>query len=115
MAYGESIEFSGPIYDSMSVADNKVRLRFKHLGAGLMAKDDPLVGFTVAAEDRKFHPAAAEIEGNTVVVHSDQVQKPVAVRYAWLPFPQGTLWNRDGLPASPFRTDSFPVTTQNQR
>ena len=115
VAYGENIEFSGPIYDSMSVADNKVRLRFKHLGTGLMATDDPLVGFTVAAEDRRFHPAVAEIEGNSVVVHSDQVQKPVAVRYAWLPYPQGSLWNRDGLPASPFRTDSFPVTTQNQR
>jgi sialate O-acetylesterase len=115
VAYGENIEFSGPIYDSMSVADDKVRLRFKHLGTGLIAKDDSLQGFTVAGEDRKFRPAVATIEGDTIVVHSDQVPKPAAVRYAWLPFPLGSLWNRDGLPASPFRTDSFPITTQNQR
>jgi sialate O-acetylesterase len=99
----------------MSVADNKVRLHFKHLGSGLVAKGERLVGFTVAGEDRKFHPAHAEIEGDTVVVSGDQVQQPVAVRYAWLPYPEGNLWNRDGLPASPFRTDSFPVTTQDQR
>lgn len=115
VAYGENIEFSGPIYDSMSVADDKVRLRFKHTGSGLVAKGGRLVGFTVAGEDRKFHPARAAIEGDTVVVSSDQVQKPVALRYAWLPYPQGNLWNLDSLPASPFRTDSFPVTTQNQR
>jgi sialate O-acetylesterase len=115
VAYGENVEFSGPIYDSMSVADGKVRLRFKHLGTGLMVKDDSLEGFTVAGDDRRFHPAVAKIEGDTIVVHSDQVQKPVAVRYAWLPYPHGSLWNRDGLPASPFRTDSFPITSQNQR
>ncbi|MEX0679311.1 MAG: sialate O-acetylesterase [Pirellulales bacterium] len=115
VAYGENIEFSGPIYDSMSVLDNKVRLRFKHLGSGLVAKADSLLGFTVAGEDQKFHPANAEIEGDTVVVSSDQVQKPLAVRYAWLPYPEGNLWNRDDLPASPFRTDSFPLTTQDQK
>lgn len=115
VAYGDNVEYSGPLYDSTSAADNQIRLRFKHLGSGLMAKDGPLVGFTIAGEDQKFHPAQAEIEGDTVVVRSDEVPKPVAVRYAWLPFPEGNLWNRDGLPASPFRTDSFPVTTQEQK
>jgi sialate O-acetylesterase len=115
VAYGENVEYSGPIYDTMSVADNKIRLRFKHLGSGLLAKDGPLVGFTIAGEDQKFHAAKAQIEGDTIEVHSDAVSKPVAVRYAWLPYPEGNLWNRDGLPASPFRTDAFPVTTQDQK
>jgi sialate O-acetylesterase len=115
VAYGENIEFSGPIYDGMSVADDKIRLRFKHLGSGLLPKDGPLVGFTIAGADQKFHPASAEIQGDTVVVRGDLVPKPVAVRYAWLPNPEGNLWNRDGLPASPFRTDSFPITTQDQK
>jgi sialate O-acetylesterase len=115
VAYGENLEYSGPIYDSMSTADGRIRLRFKHAGTGLLAKDGPLVGFTIAGEDKKFHPAKAEIDGETIVVSSDQVQKPVAVRYAWLPFPEGNLWNRDGLPASPFRTDSFPLTTQDAK
>ena len=115
VAYGENIEFSGPLYDGMSVADDKIRLRFKHLGAGLLAKDGPLVGFTIAGADQKFHPASARIEGDTVVVSSDAVPMPVAVRYAWFPNPEGNFWNRDGLPASPFRTDSFPLTTQDQK
>jgi sialate O-acetylesterase len=115
VAYGENVEFSGPVYDSMSVADSKIRLRFKHLGSGLSAKDGPLLGFTMAGKDQKFHAANAQIEGDTVVVDSEQVPMPVAVRYAWLPNPEGNLWNRDGLPASPFRTDSFPLTTQDQK
>ncbi len=80
-----------------------------------MAKDGPLVGFTIAGEDEKFHPAQAEIDGDTIVVSSDEVPKPVAVRYGWLAFPTGNLWNKDGLPASPFRTDSFPITTQDAK
>lgn len=115
VAYGEKIEHSGPMYDSMSAADGKVRLKFKHAGAGLLAKDGPLLGFTIAAEDKQFHAAKAEIEGDAVVVHSDEVSKPVAVRYAWLANPQGNLWNRDGLPASPFRTDSFRLLTQDAK
>ncbi len=67
------------------------------------------------AKTRSSIPAEAEIEGDAVVVWSDEVAKPVAVRYAWLPFPEGNLWNKDGLPASPFRTDDFPFTTQNNK
>jgi sialate O-acetylesterase len=85
------------------------------VGQGLEAKGGKLVGFTIAGEDQKFHPAEAELDGDTVVVHSDAVAKPVAVRYAWLPFPEGNLWNKDGLPASPFRSDSFRVTTQDNK
>jgi len=115
VAYGENLEFSGPLYDSMSVADGKARLRFKHLGGGLVAKDGPLTGFTIAGEDKKFHAATAVIDGDTVVVSSDQVPTPVAVRYGWAAYPVVNLWNKAGLPASPFRTDSFPITTQDKK
>jgi sialate O-acetylesterase len=115
VAYGEKIEYSGPIYESLDVEGDKVRLHFGHAGSGLVAKDGPLVGFTIAGEDEKFHPAEARIDGDTLVVHSDKVPKPAAVRYAWLPFPAGNLWNHDGLPASPFRTDSFRLTTEDRK
>ncbi|HEX5500841.1 MAG TPA: hypothetical protein VFX03_16510, partial [Thermomicrobiales bacterium] len=115
LAYGEEIEHSGPIFKSQSIDGDKVRLTFAHTGGGLVAKDGELVGFTVAGEDQKFHPAIAKIAGDAIVVHSDAVKKPVAVRYAWLPFPEGNLWNGAGLPASPFRTDSFKLTTQDQK
>ncbi len=115
IAYGEDIEYSGPIYDQVKVEGDKVRLSFKHLGGGLVAKDGPLKGFTVAGKDQKFHPAKAEIDGESIVVWSDDVAHPEAVRYAWLAFPEGNLWNKAGLPASPFRTDAFPITTQNNK
>ncbi len=115
IAYGETIEYSGPMYDSMSVAGDKAILRFKCVGSGLAAKDGPLTGFTMAGEDKKFHAATAAIEGATVVVTCDKVAKPVAVRYGWAAYPVVNLWNRDGLPASPFRTDDFPITTQDKK
>ncbi len=115
IAYGEDLAYSGPDYEKLTVDGNKVRLSFGHLGGGLVAKDGPLVGFTVAGEDKKFHPAKAEIVGDEIVVTSDAVETPVAVRYAWLANPTGNLWNKAGLPASPFRTDEFPLTTQNNR
>lgn len=115
LAYGENVDYSGPLYDSMSVADGKVRLRFKHLGGGLVAKDGPLTGFTIAGEDKKFHAAEAVIDGDTVVVSSANVPAPVAVRYGWAAYPVVNLWNKAGLPASPFRTDSFPITTQDKK
>lgn len=115
LAYGENVDYSGPLYDSMSVADGKVRLRFKHLGGGLVAKDGPLTGFTIAGEDKKFHAADAVIDGDTVVVSSASVPAPVAVRYGWAAYPVVNLWNKAGLPASPFRTDTFPITTQDKK
>ena len=89
----------------MKVDGNKIILTFKHVGAGLEAKDGPLKGFTIAGADKKFVDAQAEIVGETVVVHSDKVEIPVGVRYGWANFPVVNLWNRDGLPATPFRTD----------
>lgn len=115
IAYGEDLEYSGPVYAKSSVDGNKLRLSFTHLGGGLVAQNGPLKGFTVAGEDRKFHPAKAEIDGDSIVVWSDDVSQPKAVRYAWLANPEGNLWNKAGLPASPFRTDNFAITTQNNK
>lgn len=105
--YGRDIVYSSPLYESMNVEDNKIRLTFKHVGGGLEAKGDKLTGFSVAGEDRTFHWAEAKIDGKTVVVSSDKVAKPVAVRYAWADYPECNLTNKEGLPASPFRTDDW--------
>ncbi|HTU23396.1 MAG TPA: sialate O-acetylesterase [Gemmataceae bacterium] len=111
IAYGQDIEYSGPVYDKMSVKDGKAVLHFQHVGKGLQAKDGPLTGFTIAGVDRKFYNAKAEIQGDTVLVWCDKVTKPAAVRYGWANCPVVNLWNKDGLPASPFRTDDFPGVT----
>ena len=108
LAYGEKIEYSGPLFDSMKVAGNKAIISFKHAGGGLVAKDGELKGFTIAGADKKFVPAKAEIKGNTVEVSSDQVAQPAAVRYGWANVPDVNLFNQEGLPASPFRTDVEP-------
>jgi sialate O-acetylesterase len=112
VAYGEKIVDSGPIYDGMAVDGSKAVLSFRSVGHGLDAKGGALTGFTVAGQDKKFHNATAEIKGDKVVVNCDQVEKPVAVRFGWANFPVVNLWNKDGLPASPFRTDDFPGVTQ---
>jgi len=115
IAYGKDVVYSGPIYESKTVEGNTIRLRFKHVTGGLTAKGGkPLKGFEVASEDRKFVPAQANIEGNTVVVRSDKVPRPVAVRYAWADYPACSLYNGTGLPASPFRTDDWPGVTADK-
>lgn len=105
LAYGEKVVYSGPDYDSISVTGNKASLGFKHVGGGLVAKEGGLQGFTIAGADGNFVPAKAEIVGETVVVSSDAVSAPIQVRYGWVNVPVGTLWNKDGLPASPFQSD----------
>jgi len=115
LGYGDKIESSGPVYKSMTVNGEKVALAFDHVGTGLVAKGGPLTGFTIAGEDKKFYPANAVIEGDAIVVSSDKVAKPVAVRYGWAAYPVVNLWNKEDLPASPFRTDSFPITTQTNK
>ena len=89
-------------------------ISFDHVGGGLVAKDGDLTGFTIAGKDNVFHPAKATIKGDTVVVTCEQVAKPTAVRYGWVNFAKPTLnlFNKEGLPASPFRTDDFPLTTK---
>ena len=112
IAYGEKIEFSGPIYHDMKAADGKIILRFDHVGKGLEARAGELKGFAICGEDGKFVWAKAEImPDNTVAVSSAEVTKPVAVRFGWADYPVVNFWNKDGLPASPFRTDNLPLTT----
>jgi sialate O-acetylesterase len=127
--YGEKIEYSGPMYKEMKIEGNKAVLSFDH-GDGLTMKNVVLVprdrhkewrvqdgsakelmGFTMCGEDKKFYPAKAEIVGDKVVVTCDAVTKPVAVRYGWAQHPVCNLYNKAGLPASPFRTDDFPGIT----
>jgi sialate O-acetylesterase len=112
IAYGQDVVYSGPLYETMAVEGDAVRLRFRHVGGGLVAQGGPLKGFAIAGEDQKFVWADAQTDGETVVVRSDKVPKPVAVRYAWANNPEGcNLYNQAGLPASPFRTDDWPGVT----
>ncbi len=106
--YGQTgIVYSGPMYKSMKIEGDKIRLYFDRIGTGLMAKDTPLREFTIAGEDKNFTDADAVVDNNTVIVSSDKVQKPVAVRYAWSNAAVGNLFNKESLPASPFRTDDW--------
>ena len=105
LAYGEKLEYSGPLYDSMTAKGGKIALTFKHVGSGLMAKDGELKGFTLAGEDKQFVPAQAQIQGSNIIVSAEGVANPKAVRYGWENVPDVNLFNKEGLPASPFRTD----------
>ena len=109
--YGKkNLEYSGPVYKSMKAENDKIRITFDH-AAGLEAKDGLFTEFTIAGDDQKFLPGQAKIEGNTVVVWNDLITKPVAVRYSWKNVPHPNLYNKTGLPASPFRTDQWQGET----
>jgi sialate O-acetylesterase len=107
LAYHEPIEYSGPIYKRMEIHGNEIILTFDHVDGGLEARGEDLAGFAIAGADEKFVRARAEIKGNTVAVRSPEVERPAAVRYGWADYPVVNLWNKAGLPASPFRTDNF--------
>ncbi|MFO0967991.1 MAG: sialate O-acetylesterase [Gemmataceae bacterium] len=113
LAYGEKITFSGPEYTGKKVDGNKVILTFKSVDKGLVigGGDKELKGFTIAGADGVFEPAHAKIEGETVVVWSDKLSSPQEVRFGWANHPIVNLFNAAGLPASPFRTDTFPAIT----
>ncbi|MGA4577892.1 sialate O-acetylesterase [Limisphaera sp. VF-2] len=115
IAYGEKITWSGPLYRSVRFEGDRAIVSFDFVGRGLEARGGPLKGFAICGEDRKFVWAEARIVGDTVEVRSPQVPRPVAVRYGWADCPVVNLWNRDGLPASPFRTDDFPMVTASRR
>lgn len=107
--YGEKgLVCSGPLYKSMTVEGDKARIAFDHVGGGLISNDtQPLVWFEIAGEDRMFYKAEAEIAGDTVLVWSPRVSAPKAVRFGWHELAVPNLANKEGLPASPFRTDSW--------
>lgn len=132
--YDKDVAYSGPVYDSMKVEGDKVRVSFKEASGGLVAKELPktyppktgapevplvlpspdseIQGFAICGEDKKWVWADAKIDGSDVVVWSKSVPKPVAVRYAWANNPTCNLYNGRDLPASPFRTDDFPIGSQ---
>ncbi len=111
IAYGEKIEYSGPAYKSMAVQGSDAVLSFDHVDGGLEARGSELKGFAICGPDHKFVWAKAEIRGDKVIVSSPSVTEPVAVRYGWADYPVVNLWNKSGLPATPFRTDDFPLIT----
>ena len=116
-SYGKSdVIYAGPEFESMAVENEKVRVKFKNAD-GLTTRDGGAVkGFAVAGEDRQWHWAtSATIDGDSVVVSSDKVTKPVAVRYAWAHNPPTNLYNKAGLPAVPFRTDDWKLLTSDAR
>jgi sialate O-acetylesterase len=136
--YGQAIPYSGPVYDSMTVEGDKVRIKFQHTDGGLVAKplpandpsvapdlkpvplvrnspDSELEGFAICGADHQWKWATARIDGTTVLVSSPEVPAPVAVRYAWAANPICNLYNGAGLPACPFRTDDFPLLSLKAR
>ena len=117
LEYGKKIEYSGPMLKDVKLEGNKAIVTFDHSTGGLVAKDGELTGFIVMGEDKMFYPAKAEIKGDTVVLTSDKVSKILAVRYGWVNFAKPTLnlFNGEGLPATPFRTDDLPLTTEPKK
>lgn len=114
-AYGENIVYKGPMYKTYRIEGNKIRIFFDNDGELKTSDNGAVKGFTVAGLDHKFHWAKATIEGNTVVVSCDEVDFPVAVRYAWAENPVCNLFNSYGLPASPFRTDDWQGKTYGNK
>jgi sialate O-acetylesterase len=108
IAYGDKkAVYSGPIYRSKEIKGNKIIIYFKNTGTGLTSRNsETLKYFEIAGPDKKFLPAQTKISGHTIEVWSDEVKNPVAVRYGWLDNPEGAnLYNKEGLPASPFITE----------
>ncbi|HWB27532.1 MAG TPA: sialate O-acetylesterase [Chitinophagaceae bacterium] len=106
LAYKQPIEYSGPVYQSYKIKGKQIILHFKHIGKGLVTKDNAsLKGFTIAGTDKHFVAATAIVKYHKVIVSGDKISKPVAVRYGWANVPDVNLYNAEGLPASPFRTD----------
>ncbi len=115
VAYGQDVVASGPEFKSMKVKGSQIELEFQSIGEGMVSHGGELKGFAVAAADKKFVWATGRIDGNKIIVSSAEVTVPVAVRYSWGDNPEGNLFNRAGLPASPFRTDHWTgITTENR-
>lgn len=115
LEYGQRIEYTGPVYQSSKQEGASLRLRFDH-AAGLTLKEvDGRSGFFLAGEDRKWYFATARVDGSTVVLTAPEVAKPTAARYAWQMNPPSTLTNAAALPASPFRTDDWPMVSAGNK
>jgi sialate O-acetylesterase len=112
IAYGRKVEYMGPAFKSLHEDKGTLRVQFAHAAGGLVVRGQSLKGFEIAGEDQQFSPAEAKVEGTEVVLSSPQVTKPVAARYGWANDPPCNLYNKLGLPAPPFRTDDWPVSTQ---
>ncbi|OUJ75817.1 sialate O-acetylesterase [Hymenobacter crusticola] len=114
--YGQkNLAYSGPVYHDMKMEKGKARLTFDYMAGGLVAQGgSELKQFTIAGADSVFVPAQAKIEGKSVVVWSDRVKQPVAVRFAWREVPKPNFYNAAGLPATPFRTDTWRTPTQGK-
>jgi sialate O-acetylesterase len=105
-AYGEDISYSGPLFKSATIEGNKISISFANTGYGLIANDgEDLRSFAIAGPDKKFVWAKATIEGDKVIVWNDEINNPLYVRYAWADNPDVNFYNKEGLPAAPFRTD----------
>jgi len=116
IAYGrKDVVHSGPVFESMKIDGGAARLKFRYADGMTAQGGGALKGFAVAGEDKKFVWADAKIEGDTVIVSAPGVAKPVAVRYAWADNPECNLYNAAGLPATPFRTDDFPMITAGKK
>ena len=107
--YDRDTVCSGPLFVSAKTRDRALIATFESIGSGLVLREAPTSGFELAGSGRRFVPARARIENDTVIIEADEIEQPVAVRYAWKDNPVSTLYNREGLPASPFRTDDWPV------
>ena len=113
--YNKTNEFSGPVYQSMRAEGNKLILSFTHVGSGLTVKDASgnVEGFEVAGTDQKFYPAKASIQGNQIALSAENVKTPIAVHYAWADDAgNANLFNKEGFPANPFRTDKWKGITE---
>ena len=118
LVYNENIISSGPMYESMKIENDKIIITFKNIGSGLITKDkyNYVKGFVIAGDDKKFYWAKASIDGNKVTVYSDQVKRPIAVRYGWADNPDdANLYNKENLPTAPFRTDSWDGLTKDKK
>jgi len=111
--YDKDVTPSGPLYKSYEIEDRKIMISFDYIDGGLVAKgNDILKGFSIAGPDRDFLPAEAVIKGDKVFVSNDWIKNPIAVRYAWEKDPECNLYNKALLPASPFRTDNWPIVEE---
>jgi len=106
--YGKDIIFSGPLYKSKEIYKDQIVLHFEHIGSGLRPREgEGLKGFAVSGANKIFFEAHALIQGDSILLSSAEVTKPVAVRYGWKDYPECNLYNEENLPASPFRTDDW--------